>query len=132
MPEVRWAHGAPVTFHRADDFRRQGFFSPYLRSKCRTWLLRMSNPVVVQIVGAPIACKEGVKDGWREIAQWVGGQLRQRFGEGVHVQYFNLFDPDCPLIPPNAQLPLVLVNGEVLSGGGKISVPALLKKIESL
>jgi len=29
-------------------------------------------------------------------------------------------------------LPLVLVNGEVLSSGGKISVPAIRKRIEAL
>jgi disulfide oxidoreductase YuzD len=92
----------------------------------------MSEPVVVQIIGALISCKEGVKDTWREIAEWAGGQLRQRFGEGVRVQYFDLIDPACPPIPSGAQLPLVMVNGEVLSSGGKISVPAIRRKIEAL
>lgn len=86
--------------------------------------------VLVQIIGAPIACQEGVKDSWRETAAWAGGQLRQRFGEAVQVQYFDLFDPACPSMPTGAQLPLVLVNGEVLSSGGKISVPAIRRKIE--
>ena len=88
--------------------------------------------VIVQIIGAPIACKEGVKDTWRETAIWVGGQLRQRFTEAVLVQYFDLFDPACPSLPTNAQLPVVFVAGEVLSSGGKISVPALRKKIETI
>jgi disulfide oxidoreductase YuzD len=88
--------------------------------------------VTVQIIGAPIACKEGVKDTWRETAAWASGQLRQRFGEAVLVKYFDLFDPACPPMPNDAQLPLVLVNGEVLSSGGKISVPALRRKIESI
>lgn len=92
----------------------------------------MREPVSVQIIGAPVVCEEGVKDTWRDIAQWAGGQLRQRFGERVHVQYFDLFDPACPSMPPGAQLPLVLVNGEMLSSGGKISIPALRQKIESL
>jgi disulfide oxidoreductase YuzD len=92
----------------------------------------MSEPVVVQIIGAPIACKDGVKDTWREIAEWASGQLRQRFGESVDVRYFDLFDPACLPMPPGAQLPLVLVNGEVLSGGGKISVPAIWRKIETI
>jgi hypothetical protein len=86
--------------------------------------------VTVQIIGAPIACKEGVKDTWRETAAWVGGQLRQRFGEVVQVQYFDLFDPACPSLPAGAQLPMVLVAGEVLSSGGKISVPVLRRRIE--
>jgi hypothetical protein len=92
----------------------------------------MSAQISVQIIGAPIACKEGVKDTWRETAIWVSGQLRQRFGEAVQVQYFDLFDPACPILPTNAQLPMVLVAGEVLSSGGKISVPALCRRIETI
>ena len=92
----------------------------------------MSNTIIVTIVGAPIACKEGVKDTWREIAEWASGNLHQRFGEGVRVQYFDLIDPACPPIPSGAQLPLVLVNGEVLSNGGKVSVPVIRKKIDTL
>lgn len=92
----------------------------------------MSAPIKVQIIGAPIACKEGVKDTWRETATWVSGQLHQRFDDNVHVQYFDLFDPACPALPTNAQLPVVLVASEVLSSGGKISVPALRRKIETI
>ncbi len=87
---------------------------------------------VVQIIGAPIACKEGVKDTWREVASWAAGQLHARFGDQVCVQYFDLFDPGVPPMPANAQLPVVLVNGEVVSTGGKISVPAIRKRLESL
>ena len=55
--------------------------------------------VLVQIIGAPTACKEGVKDTWRDVAMWASGQLHQRFGESVDVQYFDLFDPTCPPMP---------------------------------
>jgi hypothetical protein len=92
----------------------------------------MSAPAVVQIIGAPIACKEGVKDSWREVAEWAAGQLKARFGEAVRVEYYDLFDANCPPIPTGAQLPLVLVNAEVLSSGEKISVPAIRKRIEML
>ncbi len=92
----------------------------------------MSAPLLVQIIGAPLACKEGVKDSWREVADWAAGQLRQRFGENVQARYYDLFDPDCPQIQPGVQLPLVMVNGEVLSSGGKISVPAIRRKIEKI
>jgi hypothetical protein len=47
----------------------------------------------------------------------------------------NLSYPALPhqaLTPSGAQLPLVLVNGKVLSSDGKISAPALRRKIESL
>lgn len=92
----------------------------------------MNRPVLVQIIAAPIACKDGVKDSWREVAHWAAGQLKARFGETVEVRYHDLFDPGCPFIPAGAQLPLVLVNGEVVSGGGKIAIPVIRRKIESV
>jgi hypothetical protein len=88
--------------------------------------------ILVQIIGAPIACKDGVKDSWREIAKWAAGQLKSHFNDAVEVRYFDLFDVDCPSMPSDSQLPLVMVNGEVLSSGGKISVPVLRHKIESI
>ncbi len=92
----------------------------------------MSAPILVQIIGAPIACQEGMKDTWREVADWAAGQLKVRFGESVQVKYYDLFDANCPTIPKSAQLPLVLVNADVLSSGGKISVPSIRKRIETL
>lgn len=92
----------------------------------------MSEPIRVQIIGAPIACKEGVKDTWREVAEWASGQLHQHFGEGVEVRYFDLFDQGCPPIPTGVQLPVVLVNAELLSSGGKISMPKIRCKIEAI
>lgn len=88
--------------------------------------------IIVQIIGAPIACKDGVKDSWREVAAWAGGQLKTHFGESVQVKYYDLFDTDCPPMPNDSLLPLVLINNEVLSSGGKISVPAIRRKIESI
>jgi hypothetical protein len=95
-------------------------------------VLLMAAPVVVRIVGAPVACTDGVKDVWRDVAAWAAGQLTARFSGSVRVDYFDLFDPACPPLPSGAQLPLVLVNGEVLSGGGKISVPAIRRRLEAL
>ena len=92
---------------------------------------KMSLPVLVQIVGVPIACQEGVKDSWREVADWAAGQLKARFGEMVQVQYYDLFEADCPNIPAGTQLPLVLVNGEVINSGGKVSVPYIRKYLEA-
>lgn len=98
----------------------------------RIGMLRMNTSVLVQIIGAPIACSDGVKDSWREVAGWAARQLKTRFGEEVSVQYFDLFDDNCPPLPKGVQLPLVLVNGKVLSSGGKISVPLIRKQIEAL
>ena len=91
----------------------------------------MSNPVLVQVVGVPIACAEGVKDTWREVAHWAAGQLKAKFGEAVEIRYYDLFDADCPSMPADAQLPLVLVNGEVTVNGGKIAIPVIRRKIEA-
>ena len=89
-------------------------------------------PVHIQIVGAPVACAQGVKDTWREVAGWAEGQLRQRFGDAVQVRYFDLLDPDCPAIPPSAQLPLVFIESEVVISGGKISVPVIRTHLEAI
>ena len=103
-----------------------------MRAGRRIGMLRMNTPVLVHIIGAPVACGDGLKDPWREVAAWAAGQLKTRFGEDISVRYFDLFDSDCPPIPPAVQLPLVLVNGEVLSSGGKISVPLIRKHVEQL
>lgn len=92
----------------------------------------MSQPVFVQIIGAPIVCEEGVKDSWREAADWAAGKLKARFGEAVEVRYYDLFDADCPSMPTGAQLPLVFVNGEEIINGGKMNVPLIRRKIESI
>lgn len=92
----------------------------------------MDRPVVVQIIGAPVACAEGVKDSWRETAQWAARQLAARFGEAVRVEYFDLFDPECPPLPGRVQLPLILLNGQIVSSGGKISIPVIRKRLEEL
>ena len=92
----------------------------------------MSKVVSVQIVGAPIACEGGVKDSWRDTAQWAEGQLKNRFGEAVQVKYFDLFDADSPPVPANAQLPLVYVEDEVVISGGKISIPIIRRKVDEM
>ena len=92
----------------------------------------MSASVVVEIIASPVACATGVRDSWREAATWVASQLAARFGDAVSVRYFDLFDADCPALPAGARLPLVLVNGQALSSGDKLSAPAIRKRVESL
>jgi disulfide oxidoreductase YuzD len=92
----------------------------------------MTATAVIQIVGAPVACATGVQETWRELAQWIGGQIEGRYGPAVSVTYYDLFEPDCPPLPEGAQLPLVFVNDDVLSSGGKLSMPAIRKRLEAL
>ncbi len=79
-----------------------------------------------------MACAEGVKDTWREVAAWTARQLAARFGDAVQVQFVDLFDGDCSSLPPGPQLPLVLINDEVLSSSGKVSIPAVRQRLEAL
>lgn len=90
----------------------------------------MADIIQVKVVAAPIACKDGIRESWRGVAEWTANQLRVHYGDRVIVQYFDLFDPDCPAIPPDSQLPVIFVNEEVISSGGKISIPLIRRKIE--
>jgi hypothetical protein len=92
----------------------------------------MSKRVLVQIVGAPIACKEGVKDSWREVSAWAAGQLKRYFGDEVQVKYYDLFDAECPPVPTGSQLPLVFVDNEAVISGGKISIPIIRNQINAI
>lgn len=99
----------------------------------RRWVcLLMSEPAIIQIIGSPVACADGVKDTWRDLAGWIGGKLRARYGTAVTTIYYDLFDPNCPLLPPDAQLPLVLVDGELVSSGGKLSMPVIRHQLDAL
>jgi hypothetical protein len=92
----------------------------------------MTKPILVKIIGAPVACKDGLKESWRDVAEWGARQLQSRYGETVRVRYYDLFDHDCPPMPLEGQLPLVFVDGALISSGGKISVPLIRKKIDEI
>ena len=91
-----------------------------------------NNPIHVTIIGAPIACKEGVKEAWRDVAHWAFKRLQAKYGDSVVTRYFDLFDPDCPQFPAGSQLPIVFVNGNIVSSGEKISIPKIKKELEAL
>ena len=95
-------------------------------------MLRVSSPALVQIIGTRVAISGDYQDRWREVAGWTAQKLKALFGEAVRVEYFDLFDPGCPALPANAELPLVLVEGEMLSQGDRISIPAIRKRLEEL
>ena len=92
----------------------------------------MNKPIEVKIIGSPVACTEGVKELWRDVAAWAGTQLQARFSDQVITRYFDLFDPDCPPFPADSQLPVVFVDDKLVSSGGKISIPLIRKEIETL
>ena len=92
----------------------------------------MSEQVIVQIIGSPVACSAGTKDTWRELANYVSRQLKLKFKEGCQLEYFDLFDPACPQLPSDAELPFVLIAGEKFSSGGKLNIPAISKRVAEL
>ncbi len=96
-------------------------------------------PITVRIFGVPIACSKGVTDAWRQVADRAKVQLAARFGDSVSVEYYDLFSPDMDRFPEvmekvkgGAQVPLILVGNEMLSAGGKVSIPAIARHIEGL
>ena len=92
----------------------------------------MSTVTAIQIVGAPVACADGVKDTWRDLAGWLAGKLRAQYGTAVSVTYYDLFDPGCPTLPPDTQLPLVLVTSlesrEHMERGVEVGANAYITK----
>jgi len=92
----------------------------------------------VRIIGVPSRCPTGLEP-WRAIAGWVQKQLTARFGDQVVVEYYDLFSPEMDRFPEMLALvqrggggvPLVLIGEEILSSGGKVSVPAIRRALEA-
>ena len=85
--------------------------------------------VTVEIVGVPVACGDRVKHSWREIAAWVSRELDRAFDGAVRVQYHDFFEVGCPALPADAKLPIVLIDGEPITVGEKISLPLIRKTL---
>lgn len=101
----------------------------------------MDHPIPVRIFGVPVACASGVTEPWQEVADWVRQQLTGRFGdEQVTVEYYDLFSPEMDRFPEvmalvaagQGQVPLVFVNGELVSSGSKVSVPDIRHRLEAM
>ena len=86
----------------------------------------------VEIIGAPVACENGIQETWRDVADWVADQLKTLYKDSVQVRYYDLFDPSCPEMPPEGQLPVVFIDRVVLSCGGKINISRIRRKLEEL
>jgi len=100
----------------------------------------MGYPIPVRIFGVPTACATGVTDTWRKAAGWARQQLTARFGQQVTVEYCDLFSPEMDRFPEvmalvaagQGQVPLIFVGDELLSAGGKVSVPDIRRRLEAL
>lgn len=95
---------------------------------------------MVRIFGTLTACREGTVDAWRDTAAFARRALSKRFGHQVVVEYYDLFSPEMDRFPEvvalvaagRAQVPLVFVDGKLLSSGGKISVPIIRRRLEAI
>ncbi len=102
----------------------------------------MSAPqvITVRVFGVPTANSCGPQDGWRDATAWMANALKKQFGEQVLVEYYDLFSEALDAFPQvlalvaqgQAQPPLVFVGDELLSSGGKISAPAIRRRLEAL
>jgi hypothetical protein len=92
--------------------------------------------VDVLIVGLPPAggCPSGKT--WRAAAEFVGSRLVERFGPAVRFEYVDLFTP-AMAVHPNVEAlvaagtlaPIVLIDGETQSSGGKLHVSAIERAV---
>ena len=101
--------------------------------------------VTVRVFGVRTANNCGPQDGWRDATEWVARSLKTRFGDRVRVEYFDLFLDALEAFPKvmdavaqGTQPPLVFVGddqghlGELFASGGKISGPAIRRRLEAL
>lgn len=94
--------------------------------------------VPVLVFAAPDAsCASGHT--WSGITAFVGARLRHRFGDQVSVEHVELFSarsfefPDAlAAIERGASLPVVMVDGHVVSNGGKLSERAIAQAVENV
>lgn len=86
---------------------------------------------VVRVFAAPMAgC--GAGETWASVTAALGQRLQRRFGQGVEVEFVELFSPrsfDFPAVLARVEagvsLPLVMIGDDIISEGGKLSEPRI-------
>ncbi len=99
----------------------------------------LDRPITVRVFGVPTAGNCDCQQGWRDAAEWVGRSLKAYFGDQVCVEYQDVFT-DHDVMPQvlemvargEAQPPIVFIGDEIFSSGGRISGPAIRKRLEAL
>ncbi len=98
------------------------------------------SPIVVRVFGVRTADACGARDGWREATDWLARSLKTQFGDQVCVEYVDLFCQQADQYPVAIDLvssgretpPMLFVGDELLSSGGKLSGPAVRRRLEAL
>lgn len=94
--------------------------------------------VLVLVFAAPDAsCGRGQT--WSAATAYVGARLRQRFGERITVEHVEIFSarsfefPDVlAAIERGSSLPVVVVDGRIVSQGGKLAERAIAHAVETV
>lgn len=101
----------------------------------------MPDPIQVRVAVLAVSCGSCAgKPTWESAAAVLRCQLQRRFGESVTVEYIELFSPRSLELPrilqgigdESLRLPVVLVNGEVLTSGTKLNEAAVARRIAQL
>lgn len=91
----------------------------------------------VTVVGIPSAATCPPEHTWRAAGDRVAQRLHARFGDDVAVAYVDLFSPEMAAHPDvearsaadSLVPPIVVVDGVVLSSGGKLNVSAIERAV---
>ncbi len=93
-------------------------------------------PVPVAIVTAPDATCGGAT--WSDTVEMIRSTLLRRFGEAVRVEHVTLFSPRffdmaevAESVQAGSELPIVVVGQQVLSRGGKLSLPRIAEALRA-
>lgn len=93
----------------------------------------------MKIFGAPVAgCKPGKT--WQDAANFAKNWLSSRFGEQVEVEYIEFLPPKWKEFPKiidlinkgEAKIPIITVNDEVISCGGKVDISQIGKHLQAI
>jgi hypothetical protein len=98
-------------------------------------LLMVEQAVAVRVFAAPDAsCGHG--QAWSAATAYIGTRLRRRFGERVAVEHVEIFTPrsfEFPdvlaAIEAGSSLPIVQVDGRIVSEGGKLSESVIARAV---
>ncbi len=93
---------------------------------------------VVRIFALPLAACDPGKT-WKAAAEMIARRLQERYGDAVRVEFVEIFSPPSFLyhdildrMGRGEQAPFVTVNDELIQTGGKLSEPAIRRKLDTL
>jgi hypothetical protein len=105
--------------------------------RCRVLLMRATAVPVLVFAAPDASCAQGQT--WSAVTAYVGARLHKRFGERIAVEHVELFSarsfefPDAlAAIERGAPLPVVVVDGRIVSQGGKLSERTIAAAVEVL